>query len=129
MLPSMPMGGGGKNSKLSALYQSLCSEDQQTLMAFAEFLKQRSGLEEESQPQQLQLPGNMERPQKESVVAAIRRLSNGYPMLDKETLLHETSDLMSSHVLKGREATEVIDDLEELFSTRYDAYRKQLKQD
>ncbi|MBG7602263.1 MAG: hypothetical protein IZT60_06935 [Gammaproteobacteria bacterium] len=125
----MPMGGGGKNSKLSALYQSLCSEDQQTLMAFAEFLKQRSGLEEESQPQQLQLPGNMERPQKESVVAAIRRLSNGYPMLDKETLLHETSDLMSSHVLKGREATEVIDDLEELFSTRYDAYRKQLKQD
>ena len=129
MLPSMPMGGGGKNSRLSALYQSLCSEDQQTLMAFAEFLEQRSGLEEESQPQQLQLPGNMERPQKESVVAAIRRLSNGYPMLDKETLLHETSDLMSSHVLKGREATEVIDDLEELFSTRYDAYLKQLKQD
>jgi len=129
MLPSMPMGGGEKNSRLSALYQSLCSEDQQTLMAFAEFLEQRSGLEEESQPQQLQLPGNMERPQKESVVAAIRRLSNAYPMLDKETLLHETSDLMSSHVLKGRAATEVIDDLEELFSTRYDAYRKQLKQD
>ena len=129
MLSSMPMGGGGKNSRLSALYQSLCSEDQQTLMAFAEFLEQRSGLEEESQPQQLQLPGNMERPQKESVVAAIRRLSNAYPMLDKETLLHETSDLMSSHVLKGRAATEVIDDLEELFSTRYDAYRKQLKQD
>jgi len=129
MLPSIPMAGGGANSKLSALYRGLCSEDQQTLMAFAEFLKQRSSLEEESRPRQLQLPGNMERPQKESVVAAIRRLSSCYPMLDKETLLHETSDLMSSHVLKGRAAIEVIDDLEELFSSRYDEYRNELEQD
>ncbi len=129
MLSSMPMGGGGKNNRLLVLYQSLCSEDQQTLMAFAEFLKQRSSLKKESQSQQLQLPGNIERPQQESVVAAIRRLSSCYPMLEKETLLHETSDLMSSHVLKGRAATEVIDDLEELFTTRYDAYRKQLEQD
>jgi hypothetical protein len=98
-------------------------------MAFAEFLKQRSTIQQQSKPQQLQLPGNMERPQQESVVAAIRRLSNCYPMLEKEMLLHETSDLMSSHILKGRAATEVIDDLEELFSTRYDAYRKQLEQD
>ncbi len=124
MLASMPRGGGGKNTRLSALYHSLCSEDQQTLMAFAEFLKQRSSLKKESQSQQLQLPGNIERPQQESVVAAIRRLSSCYPMLEKETLLHETSDLMSSHVLKGRGATEVIDDLEELFT-----YRKQLEQD
>ena len=128
-MPSMPMGGGRKNSRLSALYQSLSSEDQQTLMAFAEFLKQQSSSKKESEPQQLQLPGNMERPQQESVVAAIRRLSSCYPMLEKETLLHETSDLMSSHILKGRAAAEVIDDLEELFSTRYDAYRKQLEQD
>ena len=128
-MPSMPMGGGRKNSRLSALYQSLSSEDQQTLMAFAEFLKQQSSSKKESEPQQLQLPGNMERPQQESVVAAIRRLSSCYPMLEKETLLHETSDLMSSHILKGRVAAEVIDDLEELFSTRYDAYRKQLEQD
>ena len=129
MLPPMPMGRGGKSSRLSALYQSLCSEDQQTLMAFAAFLKQQSSLKQESEPRQLQLPGNMERPQQESVVAAIRRLSSSYPMLEKEALLHETSDLMSSHILKGRAATEVIDDLEELFSTRYDAYRKQLEQD
>lgn len=129
MLPPMPMGGGGKNSRLQTLYHSLCSEDQQTLMAFAEFLKQRSSLKKESEPRQLQLPGKSERPQQESVVAAIRRLSNCYPMLEKETLLHETSDLMSSHILKGRAAAEVIDDLEELFSTRYDTYRKQLEQD
>ncbi|HBH35958.1 MAG TPA: hypothetical protein DDW45_06210 [Gammaproteobacteria bacterium] len=129
MLPSMPMGGGGKNSRLLALYQRLPSEDQQTLMAFAEFLQQRATIQKESEPQELQLPGNSERPQQESVVAAIRRLSNCYPMLEKETLLHETSELMSSHVLKGKAAIEVIDDLEALFSTRYDEYRKQLEQD
>lgn len=127
MLPSMPMGGGGKNSRLHSLYQSLSSEDRQTLIAFAEFLQQRSSLKKESRPQQLQLPGDMQRPQQESVVAAIRRLSSGYPMLEKETLLHETSDLMSSHVLKGRSATDVINDLEALFSSRYEDYRKQLE--
>lgn len=125
----MPMGSGGKNGRLASLYQSLCSEDRQTLLAFAEFLKHRATSRKKPESPQLQLPGNMERPQQESVVAAIRRLSDGYPMLEKETLLHETSDLMSSHVLKGRAAAEVIDDLEELFSTRYDAYRKQLEQD
>ena len=127
MLPSMPMGGGGKNSRLHALYQSLCSEDKHSLVAFAEFLQQRSSLKKESRPQQLQLPGDMQRPQQESVVAAIRRLSGCYPMLEKETLLHETSDLMSSHILKGRAATDVIDDLEVLFSSRYEEYRKQLE--
>lgn len=129
MLPTMPMGGGGKNNKLLALYQGLSCEDQQTLMALAEFLKHRSTTRKKPEPQQLQLPGNSERPPRESVVAAIRRLSNCYPMLDKETLLHETSDLMSSHVLKGRAASDVIDDLEALFVTRYDEYRKKLEQD
>ncbi len=129
MLPSMPMGGGGKNNRLSTLYQNLCSEDQQALMAFAEFLKHRAATREKSEPRQLQLPGKSERPPQESVVAAIRRLSGCYPMLEKETLLHETSDLMSSHILKGRAATEVIDDLEVLFSTRYDEYRNELEQD
>ena len=121
------MGGGGKNSRLHTLYQSLDSEDKQTLITFAEFLQQRSSLKKESRPQQLQLPGEMQRPQQESVVAAIRRLSGCYPMLEKETLLHETSDLMSSHILKGRAATDVIDDLEVLFSSRYEEYRKQLE--
>jgi len=128
MLPSMPMGGGGKNNRLLALYQRLPGEDQQTLMAFAEFLQQRATVQKKTEPRSLQLPGKSERPQQESVVAAIRRLSSCYPMLEKETLLHETSDLMSSHLLKGRAATEVIDDLEALFSSRYEEYRKQLEQ-
>ncbi len=129
MLPSMPMGGGGKNCILHALYQSLSSEDKHSLVAFAEFLQQRSSLKKESRPQQLQLPGDMQRPQQESVVAAIRRLSSCYPMLEKKTLLHETSDLMSSHVLKGRAVADVIDDLEVLFSSRYEEYSKQLGQE
>lgn len=127
MLPSMPVGGGGKKHRLLALYQRLCGEDQQTLLAFAEFLQQRTKQQTKSASQELQLPEILERPPQESVVAAIRRLSDCYPMLEKETLLQETSDLMSSHILKGRAATEVIDDLEALFSGRYDVYRKQFE--
>ncbi|MEN8213540.1 MAG: Crp/Fnr family transcriptional regulator [Pseudomonadota bacterium] len=127
MMPAMPMGKGG--NRLRTLYQRLSDEDRQTLLAFAEFLGERAVSKKKSEPQQLQLPDEIERPQQESVVAAIRRLSSCYPMLEKETLLHETSDLMTSHVLKGRPAKEVIDDLESLFSTHYDAYRNRLEQD
>ena len=65
-------------------------------------------------------PVNLPRPENESVVAAIRRLSKSYRMLDKSDMLHETSDLMSSHVLKGRPAEEVIDELEVLFLRHYE---------
>ena len=38
-------------------------------------------------------------------------------------MLHETSALMAAHVLQGREASAVIDELEALFATRYEALR------
>ena len=50
----------------------------------------------------------------------MRRLSDTYFMLNKDTLLHEASSLMSQHILQGREAIEVIDELEILFKKFYD---------
>jgi hypothetical protein len=44
----------------------------------------------------------MPRPSQESVVAAIKRLSKTYEMLDRGPMLNETSALMSAHVLQGR---------------------------
>jgi hypothetical protein len=38
-------------------------------------------------------------------------------------MLNETSSLMAAHVLNGRPARDVIDDLEALFARHYDAYR------
>ncbi len=58
-------------------------------------------------------------PEGESVIAAIKRLSKSYSMLNKGDMLHETSDLMSAHVLKGRPAEEVIDELEIMFLRHY----------
>jgi hypothetical protein len=59
------------------------------------------------------------------VVAALKRLAQTYPMLDKTEMLGATSDLVARHILEGTEAREVIDRLEQIFSARY----RQLKQD
>ena len=128
MLPVMPITGRG-GSKLLALYEKLPAAEQQTLLAYAEFLQERCSAQQPAEPRPVELPLQVERPQQESVVAAIRRLSKSYAMLDKKTLLHETADLMSAHVLKGRAAAEVIDDLEALFAARYAVYRRELEQD
>jgi len=55
-------------------------------------------------------------------VLAIQRLTATYPMLDTAKLLNESSELMSSHILQGREAVGVIDDLESLFGRYYEKY-------
>ena len=57
----------------------------------------------------------------ESVVAAIRRLSTSYPMLDRRRLLNVTSSRMTQHTLHGRPAPEVIDELEQVFAAEYAA--------
>lgn len=66
------------------------------------------------------VPADIPRPESESVVAAIRRLSQTFPMLDKEALLHETSALMTAHLMQGRGAVEVIDELEIVFRRHYE---------
>ena len=65
-------------------------------------------------------PESIPRPAEEKVVAAIKRLSRTYPMLDKNAMLGATSDLMMQHVLQGRDAKEVIDELEQVFRDEYD---------
>jgi hypothetical protein len=90
-------------------------------MAFAEFLAGRS---EERGREDLEAgtpaePKSIPRPETESVVAAIKRLSETYPMLDRSLLLTDTSSLMTAHLMKGREAPDVIDELEELFARHY----------
>ena len=58
-------------------------------------------------------------PTEESVIAAVKRLSATYPMLNKDSMLHETSALVAQHLIHGRHATEVIDELEMIFLQRY----------
>ncbi|WP_260293515.1 hypothetical protein [Sedimenticola hydrogenitrophicus] len=102
------------------LYSALSEPDRLSLLAFAEFLLQRSGPASETtgSPPVLE-PKPIPRPEVESVVAAIKRLSESYHMLDRSALLTETSSLMTAHIMHGRSANEVIDDLEALFERHH----------
>lgn len=108
--------------RLARLFRSLAPAERETLLAFAEFLAQRGATTPEPHggPRE---PIPVPRPPTESVVAAIKRLSKAYEMLDRGPMLNETSALMSAHVLQGRPANEVIDDLEALFARHYRDYR------
>jgi hypothetical protein len=94
-----------------------------TLIDFAEFLAARAsppaGLPETAQPA-VRLPADIPRPEKESVVKAIKRLAATYPMVDRSKMLNETSTLMSQHIMQGRDSVEVIDELEVMFRTCYE---------
>jgi hypothetical protein len=114
-------GFSAAERRLVKLYRSLAASDREALLAFGQFLAHRgSGTPRAAEPSE---PGPLDRPSQESVVAAIKRLRRAYHMLEQGDLLHETSFLMSAHVLQGRPAAEVIDELEVLFARHYAAYR------
>jgi hypothetical protein len=115
-------GMSPEERRITRLYRSLSPADRATLLAFGEFLAQRY-IEASERPVRRE-PEPIERPTDETVVAALKRLRRVYAMLDRGVLLHEASSLMSAHVLQGRPAVKVIDELESLFARHYTAYRE-----
>lgn len=118
MLPSKPLSSTQK--QLLRLFSRLSETDQQGLLSYAAFLAERGAAAAPPQPVKRAEPVDIPRPESESVVAAMRRLSQTFPMLEKDALLHEASALMSSHVMQGRPAVEVIDELEVVFRRHYE---------
>ena len=112
--------------KIAGVLQGLSPADQEAVLNFAEFLLSRAPTPAAIPAARVEIPEPelCPRPQDEKVVAAIKRLSKGYYMLDKNKMLGVTSDLMTQHILQGRDATEVIDELEQVFADHY----RQLKQ-
>lgn len=103
-------------------FRRLDANQRENLLAFAEFLMLRSA--PQSVPvSALEQPTPIERPDDESVVKAIKRMSATYPMLDRRKLLHETSNLVNEHVMKGRDARAVIDEIEAVFARHYEKYK------
>ncbi|MDZ7751227.1 MAG: Crp/Fnr family transcriptional regulator [Gammaproteobacteria bacterium] len=100
-------------------FRCLSPEQQDTLVAFAAFLAERADTQEPAD-QPLPPPESIPRPAQESVVKAIKRLTHTYPMVERSKVLGETSDLVSQHVLQGRDAAAVIDDLEQIFRRHYE---------
>lgn len=100
----------------------LGAAERNCLLSYAEFLLHRQGREASAAAEPIPLPLPIERPSEERVITAIKRLSNTYFMLDAGRLLHETSALVTAHILQGRAAVEVIDDLERLFHDHYRSF-------
>jgi len=107
--------GGKQQKQLLRFFDGLDEGRQKALLEYAEFLYERS----EKKQLPLTTPKIIPRPDSETVVGAIKRLSASYEMIDKQTMLHELSGLMAQHMLQGRSACEVIDDIESLYHTRY----------
>jgi len=107
---------------LIKVFVALNDQDKASLVAFAEFLRARAAEKEPEAAGPPPEPKPTPRPRKESVVGAIKRLSDTYYMLDRSALLNETSSLMTSHVMQGREASKVIDDLETMFARQFEEF-------
>lgn len=105
--------------ELLALFRRLSGDDRHALLAFAEFLAERTDQNGAAVDAPPVLPQAEPRPDDESVVMAIKRLTRVYPMLDRRRLMGPTSLLMSQHALQGRPAPEVIEELEIVFERHY----------
>ena len=116
----IPATGNKAQRQLVKWFSQLDENRQQQLLDFAEFLVSKAPLVAEQSGDAVEKPLIIPRPENESVIAAIKRLSKSYSMLNKDDMLYETSDLMTSHVVKGRPAEEVIDELETLFISHYE---------
>lgn len=119
MIPVSNLSFSGKEKKLLQQFRKLSEEQQKTLQDFAEFLASREDKIEVT-PAKTLVPVAIPRPEKESVIKAIKRLTATYPMVEKEKVMNQTSSLMAQHIMQGRSAPEVIDELETLFKIHYE---------
>jgi len=106
---------GKRGQRLREIATQLPDAQAQALLEYAEFLLQRHGAAPVADD-----PIDIPRTENETVVGAIKRLRASYPMLDVGKLLTETTALMSDHALRGRDAGQVIDELEQLFRRHYE---------
>lgn len=106
--------------ELKTLFGKLDKDQQQQLLDFARFLVERQA----PQKKIIAEPEKIARPGEESVVAAMKRLNQTYPMLETQHLLNEASALMAEHMMRGREAAEVIDELEAVFLRHYNKIKE-----
>ena len=114
--------------RLREIFVALDASGRSTLLAFAEFLWTRAGsMTPPAAAARSAVQGRAEpvalvpipRPEKEAVVAAIKRLRRTYPMLNRNAMLNEVYTLMNQHVLEGQPSQEVIDELERVFERCY----------
>jgi hypothetical protein len=106
--------------RLLSRFRELGEARRAMLLEFADFLAGREGIVEPETPRE---PLPIPRPEQESVIKAVRRLMETYPMLERAKLLHVTSEQMTRHMVHGDPAVEVIDRLETVFRETFEKHR------
>jgi hypothetical protein len=117
--------------QLLELFRQLGHAEQATLLSFAEFLSQRgtsASVVSRTQTVEIPEPVPIVRPEQESVVAGLKRLSQTYPMLSKTEMLTATSELVARSIMQGTDPVKVIDQLEDIFREHYRKLRDQAEQ-
>ena len=124
----MPVQGNKQERKLLKVFKSLDNVNKESLLAFAEFLQSRTIDESVTAEDNIKNKANItnepldiERPEEESVIKAIKRLTNTYPMVNKENILNPISGVMTSHIMQGKSPKDAIDELETLFLNEYNS--------
>ena len=110
---------------LLKILRQLPEEQRQSLVDYAEFLAQRYAIETEAVAEHLL---DIPRPDKESVVKAVRRLSKNYPMLDSKALFEKTSSFMMRNLMHGEDSAVLIDEMEMFFEEHYQLYLSEKEQ-
>ena len=100
---------------LANLFNTLDKDRQQSLFDYAEFLQSKYGMVKQEVSQPIEIP----KPEDESVVGAIKRMKQSYPMIDSMEVFAVASNLMTDHMVKGRDVEEVINEIEALFEDTY----------
>lgn len=123
MLPTSSSLKNRQEKQLLDYFSSLNPSNKDSLLAFAEFLSKRVPINEGGNEAIGRIPKSkpvtIPRPEAESIIKAIKRLTATYPMVEKEQFLHSISDLMTAHMMKGKNSDSVIDELESLFLNAY----------
>lgn len=97
------------------LYESMDDERKRSLCDFADFLYAKA----DPISKEIPAPEDVPRPEKETVVGAVKRLKTKYHMVESMSVFSAASALMTDHMVKGRDIVEVIDEMEALFEEAY----------
>lgn len=121
-----------QEQKLLDLFNKLSEQDAHSVVRFAQFLAGQEtpvtlpaasvAAEDETVMSVIPEPEKIPRPEQERVVDALKRLSATYPMLDKKKILDKASELVAQHVMFGKPAKQVIDEVEVIFAKAYEKF-------
>jgi hypothetical protein len=101
--------------ELLKINKELTTQNQQSLLSYAQFLLS----EQQPTSQPPQHPLTIPRPQTETVIGALKRLRKTYPMIDPDTVMDRTAELVTAHLIHGKPAADIIDQCEQVFLETY----------